>query len=215
MSDFDLCVITTRSDRLRRSHLDIARAALGGGCRLLQFRDKNLSSRDLWAVGVELRELTWQYQARLIINDRVDIALAVEADGVHLGEEDLPLTAARKLLGPQAIIGASVSTPAQGRLAESEGANYLGVGPVYPTASKADAGEAIGPAVIASIRREVSAPVLAIGGINRDNIIEVIRAGADGVAVISAVSEAEDVTAATAALIEAICGARRQPGVKL
>ena len=212
MSAYDLCVITARCDRFGRSHLDVAKAALEGGCRLLQFRDKTLSSRHLWSLGLEMRRLTREYGARLIINDRVDIALAVEADGVHLGDEDLPIAAARRLIGERAIIGASVSAAAQARQAQSVGATYLGVGPVYPTASKADAGEAIGPALITEVKRGMSLPVLALGGINRDNVAAVIRAGADGVAVISAVSEAEDMVAAASGLLEAIRSAQRRVG---
>jgi thiamine-phosphate diphosphorylase len=212
MSAYDLCVITARSDRLGRSHLDVAKAALEGGCRLLQFRDKSLSSRDLWAIGVQMRRLTRDYQARLIINDRVDIALAVEADGVHLGGEDLPIAAARRLFGERAIIGASVADPERAALARSEGATYLGVGPVYATSSKADADDAIGLSRIREIRDAAALPVLAIGGINRSSVEAVIRADADGIAVISAVSEANDMVAATAELLDAIRVARRSVG---
>jgi len=222
MSDFELCVITSESvcppgaerggGEQRRSHLEVARAALQGGCRLIQLRDKAASSRRLWALGTEMRLLTRDYGARLIVNDRLDVALAVEADGVHLGDEDLPLREARRLLGREAIIGASVSTPEEAEQAQAEGASYLGVGPIYPTASKAEAGQAVGPAMVAQIRREVSLPLLAIGGIDRDNAGEAIRAGADGAAVISAVAQAEDMVAATAGLLEAIRAARRPAG---
>ncbi len=208
MAEFDLCVITARCDRLQRGHLEVARAALEGGARLIQLRDKALGGLALWELGQELRHLTRQYQATFVVNDRLDLALAVGADGVHLGEEDLPVAAARRLLGPQAIIGASAATAARARQAQAEGASYLGVGPIYSTPSKADAGEAIGLAGIAEIRRTVSLPVLAIGGITRDNVGAVIRAGADGVAVISAVSEAESMTEATAALLRAVREAR-------
>jgi len=209
MSRYDLCVITARSDRLRRDHLDIATAALQAGCPMLQLRAKGLSTCELLALGTQLRQLTRDRGALLIVNDRVDIALAVEADGVHLGEQDLPIAIARRLLGEQAIIGASAATPERAIAAKSHGASYIGVGPIYSTSSKADAGDAIGCAPIEQIKDAAGLPVLAIGGITRDNVAAVIRAGADGVAVIAAVSEADDMAGATSALLDAIRAARQ------
>ena len=209
MPHYDLCVITARSERLRRDHLDIARAALEAGCPMLQLRAKDLSTRELLALGMQLRQLTRDRGALFIVNDRVDIAWAIEADGVHLGEQDLPVAVARRLLGKQAIIGASVITPERAIEAKSGGASYLGVGPIYPTPSKADAGDAIGCAPIGQIKHAAGLPVLAIGGITRDNVAAVIRAGADGVAVISAVSEADDMAGATSALLDAVRAARQ------
>jgi thiamine-phosphate diphosphorylase len=206
---FDLCVITSRSARFGRDHLDIAQAALDGGCRFLQLRDKELSSRALLDLGRQMRQLCREYQAVFVVNDRLDIALATEADGVHLGQDDLPIAEARRLLGPKAVIGASTSTVEGARRAEAEGASYLGVGPVYATASKDDAGTAIGLSPISDIKADVGIPALAIGGINRDNVSAVIGAGADGVAVISAISEAEDMVRETAGLMRAIRAARK------
>lgn len=209
MPRYDLCVITARSDRLRRDHLDVAGAALQAGCPMLQLRAKDLSTRNLLSLGARLRQLTRDCGALLIVNDRVDIALAVEADGVHLGEQDLPISIARRLLGKQAIIGASAATPERAIAAKSHGASYIGVGPIYSTSSKADAGDAIECAAIEQIKDAAGLPVLAIGGITRDNVATVIRAGADGVAVISAVSEADDMAGATSALLDAIRAARQ------
>jgi len=209
MPRYDLCVITARSDRLRRDHLDVAGAALQAGCPMLQLRAKDLSTCELLALGTQLRQLTRDCGALLIVNDRVDIALAVEADGVHLGEQDLPISIARRLLGKQAIIGASAATPERAIAAKCHGASYIGVGPIYSTSSKADAGDAIGCAPIEQIKDAAGLPVLAIGGITRDNVAAVIRAGADGVAVISAVSEADDMAGATSALLDAIRAARQ------
>ncbi len=209
MPRYDLCVITARSDRLRRDHLDVAGAALQAGCPMLQLRAKDLSTRNLLSLGARLRQLTRDCGALLIVNDRVDIALAVEADGVHLGEQDLPISIARRLLGKQAIIGASAATPERAIAAKSHGASYIGVGPIYSTSSKADAGDAIECAAIEQIKDAAGLPVLAIGGITRDNVAAVIRAGADGVAVISAVSEADDMAGATSALLDAIRAARQ------
>lgn len=201
---YHLCVITRAVPRLHRDHLDVARGALQGGARFLQFREKEMSTRELVETAAALLRLAREFGATLIVNDRVDVALAVGADGVHLGESDLPVAVARRLLGPSAIIGASAATVERARRAEAEGANYLGVGPIYPTGSKADAGEAIGLGPLAALRAAVSLPLLAIGGINAGNAAEVIRAGARGIAVISAVSDAEDMAHAAAELLHHI-----------
>lgn len=208
--EFDLCVITRRSKG--RGHLEVARAALEGGARLVQLRDKGMGTRALFEVAQEIRRLASGYGATFIVNDRVEIALAVGAEGVHLGDEDLPVSAARRLMGPQAIMGVSVDGLEKARAAEAEGASYVSVGSIYPTSSKPDAGEAIGLELLGQIKREVGLPVLAIGGISRHNVSEVIRSGADGVAVISAVADAEDMEAAVVELREAILAARQGRG---
>lgn len=209
MLDFDLCVIAQRVARLGRSHLDVAAAALRGGARLIQLREKALSDRALWELAGQMRKLTREREGMLIVNDRVDIALAVGADGVHLGEHDIPVAAARRMMTAGAIIGASVSNPQEARAAEAEGATYVSVGSIFPTTSKPDAGEPVGIAAIGEIRDAVSLPVLAIGGINCDNVEAVIRGGAAGVAVVSAIAEAENMVAATAALLRLIRAARQ------
>ena len=175
-------------------------AALAGGAGAIQLRGKHLTTRALLEVGTAMRDLCRRHDALFIVNDRVDVALALEADGAHLGEDDLPLAVARRLLGPAAIIGASYATPELARAAEADGADYLGIGPVYATGSKADAGEAIGVAGLRAIVQATRLPVVGIGGIGLDNVTEVMAAGAVGVAVISAVVAAEDITAAAAAL---------------
>ena len=134
---YDLCVITQQVDRLGRDHMEVARAALAGGATMIQLRDKELSSRALFEVAQQLRTLTAEHGAAFIVNDRVDIALAAEADGVHLGDADLPICRARHLLGPAREIGASVDTAEDARRAEAAGATYLGVGPIYDTGSNA------------------------------------------------------------------------------
>jgi thiamine-phosphate pyrophosphorylase len=209
MLEFDLCVIAQRVARLGRSHLEVATAALRGGARLIQLREKDLSDRALWELAGRMRGLTHQHGGMLIVNDRVDIALAVGADGVHLGEEDLPVASARRIMGAEAIIGASVSNPEEARAAEAAGASYASLGSIFPTTSKPDAGEPVGIAAIGEIGNAVSLPVLAIGGINCDNVEAVIRAGAAGVAVVSAIAEAEDMMAATATLRRLIRAARQ------
>jgi thiamine-phosphate diphosphorylase len=208
MPDWSLCVITRRGAP-GRDHLDIARAALRGGARLIQLRDKEMSGRALLEAARRLADLAHGHGGVLIVNDRLDVALAAGADGVHLGEEDLPIAAARRVLGDEAIIGASVANAQQAAEAEAAGATYVSVGSVFPTGSKADAGEPIGLAAVREVKRKVRLPVLAIGGISRDNVTEVIRAGADGVAVISAVASADDMERATAELLRLIADARR------
>jgi len=210
MPEFRLCVITTRCDRLGRLHLDVARAALEGDCRLIQLRDKEMTTAELVKIAEQVRGLTSEHGAAFIVNDRVDVALAAGADGVHLGPDDMPVETARRLMGPGAVIGASVASVVEARAAEAAGASYVSVGAIYATPSKADAGAPMGVGPIAEIKRAVSLPVLAIGGITCENVREVVRAGADGVAVISAVSEAEDMAQATRALLARIRQAQEQ-----
>jgi thiamine-phosphate pyrophosphorylase len=212
MADFDLCVITRRVSRLNRGHLDVARAALNGGARVIQLREKSLPDRELYEIGHAIQRLARDRGALFIVNDRPDIALAVGADGAHLGQEDMPIEAARRILGSDAVIGASVADGREAKAAEAQGATYVSVGSVFATTSKPDAGEAIGIAPIAEIGRATRLPVIAIGGINEGNVAAVIRGGARGVAVISAIAEAEDMEQATSALLRLIGDARRSTG---
>jgi len=192
-----------------RSPVDMAAAAFAGGAGVVQYRHKGVSTRELFFQAGQLAALARTAGRVLIINDRVDIALAVRADGVHLGPDDLPVSAARRLLGPAAIIGASAGTVEEAIEAEAEGASYLGVGCIYGTASKVDAGEPVGPERIAAIRAAVGLPIVAIGGITRERIPEVLAAGADGVAVISAVTRAKNMKTATRELLREVRSRRR------
>lgn len=204
----DLYVLTDDKLSRGRGPLQVAREAIRGGATAIQLRAKDLTSRQSLEVGRELRQLTSSVGVLLIVNDRVDLALALEADGVHLGPDDLPVHTARKILGPNKIIGASTGTVEEAWQAEEEGADYLGVGAIYATGSKADAGEAVGPQRISEIRETVSLPIVGIGGIGRDGVAAVIAAGADGVAVISAVVAAEDIAAAARDLRQAVDNAK-------
>jgi thiamine-phosphate pyrophosphorylase len=194
--DLTLYVITDRRLASGRSHEEVAREAIAGGATVIQLRDKEASTKELVEIGRRLRRLTAERGVTFIVNDRVDVALAVDADGVHLGQEDMPAALARQLMGPAKVIGVSAGTVEEAKRAEKEGANYLGVGPVYATVTKPDAGEPIGVEGLAEILRAVSIPVVAIGGINEGNVEEVVATGADGVAVVSAVVGAQDIEAA-------------------
>ncbi|MDR7600306.1 MAG: thiamine phosphate synthase [Armatimonadota bacterium] len=209
--DLRVYVITDRTFR-GRSHEDVARAALVGGATVVQLRDKQASGRELVQWARQLRALTRRARATFVVNDRVDVALAAEADGAHVGEDDLPVADARRLLGPDRVVGASAGTVEEALRAEADGADYLGVGPVFPTATKPDAGGAIGPEGLRRIVEAVRIPVVGIGGITLDNAAEVIRAGAAGVAVISAVAAADDMVEATRRLREVVDAALQERG---
>lgn len=206
--DYSLYVIT--EDLADRSPLAIAEAAYAGGAGVVQLRRKTADSRDLFIWAQQLAHLARSVGKSLIINDRIDIALAVCADGVHLGPDDLPVSIARRLLGPESIIGASVSTVDEAIEAEAEGASYLGVGCIYGTTSKADAGEAIGPEIIREIKAMVNIPLVAIGGITPEHVGELFNAGADGIAVISTITRAKNMKNATRDLLKAIKSVRQQ-----
>lgn len=179
-----------------RTHLEIAQAALEGGARMIQLRDKHREAGELLPIACQLRELCHAAGALFILNDRVDIACACGADGVHLGQTDLPVSEARKQLGPDRLIGVSVENVQQVEAAEADDADYLGVGAIYGSATKLDAGDAVGPQQITLFRQHSSLPIVAIGGITLERIPEVRAAGADSIAVISAIATAEDPAAA-------------------
>ncbi|MBM3469889.1 MAG: thiamine phosphate synthase [Armatimonadetes bacterium] len=206
--DPSVYVIADRAFGRGRLLEDLVTAAVTGGATMVQLREKVWSAGRVVEAGRRLLEITRRAGAPLIVNDRVDIALAVGADGVHLGPDDLPVADARRLLGPEKIIGASAATVEEALMAQAEGADYVGVGSIFPTSSKPDAGEAIGVEPLTRIRAAVGIAVVAIGGITYDNAAQAIRAGADGVAVISAVVGADDVAGATRRLLEAVRAAR-------
>jgi thiamine-phosphate pyrophosphorylase len=191
-----------------RSHAAIAEAAIAGGATAVQLRMKTEPARAALAAAREIRAACRAAGVTFIVNDRVDVALLAGADGVHLGQDDLPAAEVRALMGPHAVIGVSAATVAEAEAAARAGADYLGVGAVYATATKADAGAPVGLGRLSEIRRAVRLPVVGIAGITPDTAPAVIRAGADGVAVITAVSRAPDMAAAVRRLREAVDGAR-------
>ena len=194
--NYDLYIITDQRISHGKSHLEVAEAVLEGGATVLQFRDKEIGDSEAIEVCQKIHKLTRGKGIPFIVNDRVEVAKAVDADGVHLGQEDMSFSSARKILGKEKIIGISVETIEQALKAVEGGADYLGIGPIYPTATKPDAGKALGIARLKEIRESVNIPIVAIGGINENNLEEVLKAGADGVAVISAVVSAPDITEA-------------------
>ncbi len=201
--DLKLYVITDEKVGLGRSHIFLAEEALKGGATVIQLRDKEKSGRELYRIGVRIRELTRRYKALFIVNDRLDIAMAVGADGVHLGAEDLPVSVARRIAGENFLIGASVSSPEEALLAEKEGADYISAQSIFKTSSKEDV-KVIGLEGLRAIVNVSSLPVIAIGGIDKDNVKDVIRNGAKGIAVISAAVSKEDVKKAVEELRESL-----------
>ena len=199
-----LMVITDRRLARGRSTLEVATPALRGGATALQLRDKAADDRDLLAEAEMVARLAARAGAILVINDRLDVARLAGAAGVHLGPADLPLVEARRIMPPAFLIGWSAGTPDEARAACDAGADYLGVGPVYTTGTKADAGEPIGLAGLAAVIAASSIPVVAIGGIRADRAGECIRAGAAGVAVVDAVVGAASVAPATRGLRRAV-----------
>lgn len=182
-----LVVITDRDLAGSRGVAAVTEAALRTGAPAVQLREKHLPPRDVLPLARHLRDLTRTAGALLFINDRIDLALAVRADGVHLGPDDLPLQAARRLVPPGFLIGYSADDPAIAREAVARGADYIGCGTVYATRTKADAGAAIGVSRLAEVARSVDAPVIGIGGITAERAGEVFAAGAAGCAVVGAV----------------------------
>jgi len=187
-----LYVIT---DRRLKPEVESVKEALEGGATSIQLRIKNAPTREMIKIGKEIRELTKEYGALYFVDDRLDVALATNADGVQLGPEDMPISLARDI-APNLVIGASVYSLEEALHAEKEGADYLGAGSVFPTSTKKDV-RVIGIEGLRRIVESVKIPVVAIGGINHENVKEVLKTGVDGVAVISAIMGAENVKKAT------------------
>jgi thiamine-phosphate pyrophosphorylase len=183
-----------------RSHIEVASQLIRGGAKAIQLRDKLYSRDELLPIAQQLKNLCSEHSVLFIINDYLDIALAIGADGLHLGQKDLPIPVARKLLPIDIILGCSVTNVEQATVAESNGADYIAVGSIYPTSSKETA-KVVGLERLRQIRQAVSLPLVAIGGINKDNAAEVSAAGADAVVVLSAILKAKDVVEAARQII--------------
>lgn len=181
---------------------ETCRLALRAGVGTLQLRDKNASTRELIRMAYILQNLCNRYEALFIVNDRVDVALATGADGIHLGQDDMPVFMARRILGSDAVVGASARSPEEASSAWKEGADYVAANLVFPTNTKTDLGEPLGTEAVMELKKASPMPLVAIGGINPSNADIVRKAGADGIAVVSAIMAAEDVPKAVRALMK-------------
>ena len=180
------------------------RLALEGGVRAVQLREKDLPVRELLALSQEMRTLTKEFGAKLFINDRVDVAVAVNGDGVHLGHQSMPVEAVRRVVGSNMLIGVSTHNLAEAKAAEAGGADFITFGPIFETPSKAKLGFPVGLGILKDLKNELNIPFYALGGIKSGNIKQVLGAGASGVAMISAIMAVEDIKKASSQLIEAI-----------
>lgn len=204
--DFDLYLVTDRNQTGGRDLLRVLERALDGGVKAIQLREKDLSGRDLFLLAERSHKLCQAYHAALFINDRVDVALAVDAAGVQLSKSSLPLVTARALLGPQKIIGISTHSLQEAKEAKQNGADFILFGPVYFTASKAAYGDPQGLAALKTIVDNISLPVYAIGGIKAENIKSTKNCGVQGVALISAIVSAENPKEATQTILRQLRG---------
>ena len=199
-----LHILTDTVLQSRFSHMEITRLAIAGGADTIQYRQKSGSTREMIEIARNMKRLCSEAGVTFIVNDRLDVAIAAEADGVHLGQDDFPIPMARELLGEGRIIGGSAATLDEARKCLSEGADYVGFGPVYPTTSKDDAGPVSGIDILKQVVEIIPLPIIAIGGVGAENIPDVMRAGARGIAVISAVCCQDDPEEATRSLYQVL-----------
>ena len=206
MKDIDLRIylVTDSTLSLGRPIEWIVEEAVKGGATIVQLREKDCSTRDFLELAIKLREILHKYNVPLIINDRVDIALASDADGVHIGQSDMPYSVVRKILGSDKIIGLSVENMEQAHEAESLDVDYIAVSPVFSTNTKTDTSEAMGLEGVKKVASFSKHPIVGIGGMNKDTIKSVIEAGAKGVAIVSAIVSAESPQSSTRQLLNLI-----------
>lgn len=199
--DYILYLVTERSLLHNMSIEETVEQAVQGGATIVQLREKDISTREFFDIAVRVKKITDRYKVPLIINDRLDIALAVDAAGLHVGQDDMPARVARRLLGQGKILGVSAGTVEEALQAEEDGADYIGVGAIFPTGTKKDA-EQVGIRELKAITGAVKIPAVAIGGINEENAAMLEGTGIKGVAVVSAIMAREDIRKATVALKE-------------
>jgi len=190
--DFNIYLITDRH-ATTLSLPEAVRLALKGGVRAVQLREKDLPVRELLSLARELRGITREFGAKLFINDRVDVAVAVDADGVHLGGQSMPASAVRKIFGRHMLIGVSTHDLDEAKRAETEGADFITFGPVFATPSKMKFGAPVGVESLIDVKKQVNLPIFGLGGVNGGNIWQILGAGADGIAMISAILSADDI----------------------
>ena len=206
---WEVYLVTDRAFSRGRSTLEIVRAASKGGVSAVQLREKDLDTRAFYEEGLKIRDILRSSRVPLIINDRIDLALALDAEGVHLGQEDMPIKVARKILGPDRIIGISVNTPGQIDSERVSMANYLAISPVFFTSTKSDITEPWGLEGVRKARAMTDLPLVAIGSIKKENTAEVVAAGADCVAVVTAIVSADDPEQATRELLLEVRAGKR------
>jgi len=209
--DYTLYLVTDRQLMSCDSLTEAVEQAILGGCTMIQLREKELSSLEFYNQAVAVKQVTDKYHIPLIINDRIDIAMAVQATGVHIGQHDLPAAAVRKVIGENMLLGVSASSIAEAIQAQQDGADYLGVGAMFPTGTKTDA-DSVSMEELQKIRAAVSLPIVVIGGINKGNAGRVKPMGIDGLAVVSAIIAQSDIKAAAAELKDLFCGKEKKNG---
>ena len=203
LNDFGLYFITD-SNLTKKTVIDDVKAAIKGGVNIIQYREKGASTKQMLKEAAEIKKLCQKNNIIFLINNRIDIALAVDADGVHIGQDDMPYETARKLLGKNKIIGVTTHNIEESVEAEKIGADYIGLSPIFLTSTKADAGKACGPEMIKKVKSNVKIPIAAIGGINESNVGQVLKAGGKNIAIISAILTKEDVETAVKEFIKII-----------
>ena len=209
--DYTLYLVTDRQLMSCDSLTEAVEQAILGGCTMIQLREKELSSLEFYTQAVAVKPVTDKYHIPLIINDRIDIAMAVQATGVHIGQHDLPAAAVRKVIGENMLLGVSASSIAEAIQAQQDGADYLGVGAMFPTGTKTDA-DSVSMEELQKIRAAVSLPIVVIGGINKGNAWRFKPMGIDGLAVVSAIIAQSDIKAAAAELKDLFCGKEKKNG---
>ena len=209
--DYTLYLVTDRQLMSCDSLTEAVEQAILGGCTMIQLREKELPSLEFYNQAVAVKQVTERYHIPLIINDRIDIAMAVQAAGVHIGQHDLPAATVRKVIGENMLLGVSASSIAEAVQAQQDGADYLGVGAMFPTGTKTDA-ESVSMEELQKIRTAVSLPIVVIGGINKGNAGRFKPMGIDGLAVVSAIIAQSDIKAAAAELKDLFCGKEKKHG---
>ena len=209
--DYTLYLVTDRQLMSCDSLTEAVEQAILGGCTMIQLREKELSSLEFYNQAVAVKQVTDKYHIPLIINDRIDIAMAVQATGVHIGQHDLPAAAVRKVIGENMLLGVSASSIAEAIQAQQDGADYLGVGAMFPTGTKTDA-DSVSMEELQKIRTAVSLPIVVIGGINKGNAGRFKPMGIDGLAVVSAIIAQSDIKAAAAELKDLFCRKEKKHG---
>ena len=201
--DVDIYPVTCQQLSKGRSNLDVLEAVIRGGARIIQLREKKFAARDFYRLALSFRTITERAGVLLMINDHVDIALAVGADGVHLGQDDLPVAAARKI-APELLVGASTHSLEEALQAQKDGADYINIGPIFPTGTKQGVDRFLGPEAISQISPEIEIPFTVMGGISENNIDQVLNRGARRIAMVTAVTQAVDIVTTVRSIREKI-----------